>query len=739
MTQWKSVPEPYIKVQERVIDEVNTPTAGEELIIGVPLITDAGSSTPTLIQSQTEFLNTFASQKLSSDYIKSIDSLYSTPGIAGDMWLNAYRLAGSTNLLVVRATKGDDVHYSLPISVTPSNGTFIIKDGQMLKKMEAANGIKLVIDSGGEDASSPQTSSGWAMAVNGIGVVGNLTTDDGPQYDYFVNSLPDLVKFLNESNMFFAPKVEYYKTAKVGNDTLLSVDNASSAKAVVFKELYLGSDFLDKDESRVVNAQTSQNETQKGLAYLIFCSKDWASSSDSSMLIDINGLNLSGFTETNQYYATNTYNSHSDIKVRIRRFNHDAVISKDLDTPDANKNGKSPYTVLTDVTKLYSSDTNAESRDFFEFAILDPSVSSDVLYYNVGNISGRGDMTIDELNDAVNMVDFTLPDDLHDLGLNYYDPDSTTPATNEIVLNLDVDPEKTELLSVDVEDLKAAADKIEENDVYIVEGLSDLGCTEPSYQNYLANMAANHNYFYSISTINSSNYLAIANSASKISGGVNARRRLYLSAPWDSDTETVGFKFYTSPSVMYWEAVSRNRSLGKEFADVFGQNNGTVNYQDPVCQFNKKTRELLLSKKINTVKWNSNASQWEMNDSFTLDDNQSNTIMSSDGNSRLAIRISKNVGETVKQFIGEKINSSLFANAEEVIKNWMKLNILPLPYGIDDFQVTINDEDINPISLQRQNKMRILIEVRYQKTLKYTTVVDQIYDVGQDFTGTIRG
>ena len=58
MAQWTETLEPYIKVQERVKSATLNPSAGEDLIIGVALISDAGPSTPTLITSQQEFLST---------------------------------------------------------------------------------------------------------------------------------------------------------------------------------------------------------------------------------------------------------------------------------------------------------------------------------------------------------------------------------------------------------------------------------------------------------------------------------------------------------------------------------------------------------------------------------------------------------------------------------------------------------------------------------------------------------
>ena len=69
MAQWTQTLEPYIRVQERVKSATLNPTAGEDLIIGVALISDAGPSKPTLISSQSEFLSTYASQDLTQEYL----------------------------------------------------------------------------------------------------------------------------------------------------------------------------------------------------------------------------------------------------------------------------------------------------------------------------------------------------------------------------------------------------------------------------------------------------------------------------------------------------------------------------------------------------------------------------------------------------------------------------------------------------------------------------------------------
>ena len=773
MAQWIETLEPYIRVQEQVRQTALNPVAGEDLIIGVVLISDAGSADPTLITSQAEYLSTYSSQDITRDYLSSLNQLYSGDDtqLAAQMWANGYRLAGSNTLLVVRASKAKDVFFAKPLQTGDQN-TYILRDGELLKKVPK---VKLVLDVNG----LATTNTGWAINVSGVGIFGNLTTDEGAQYDYYVNNLVDLVDSLNESSKFFTPAFSFYsdqaaqQKVEVNSDS--SIADKNSVVAVVFEELYLGAYLLDTSDTRVSD----------GLYMMNFCTYE-SQEYSSDTIIDINGSGWSGF-EAASWYAINANNSATTLKVRIRRFNHDAVITKELadsEVASLTENGPSPYTVLTSVLDTFTQKGTAEpsdsikARDFFEVAVWDPSVNSEVSFFNVGNISGRGDMEVSEINSLIKMIQVALPDDLHDLGLNYfgYDDDDAyvsyewqqkelptgasaqevetlpTPSAEwvdkyvtldegetyyqcvaiydpngvgQLFANLTIDPTQYSILDVSDTDLKKALDEIAENEVYTVEGLSDLGNTELSFQNYMANLAINGNYFYPISTANSTNYMTIGNQATKIP---QDSYKLYMSAPWDIDTGTLGWKYYASPSVLYWEAVSRNRRNNEEFGSVFGQRYGVIQMSRPVAEFNKKQRQLLLSKKVNTVMWNVPTQSWNMNDCYTK--TSQNSIMSEDGNSRLAIRIAKAMPTLLRQFIGRKINEKLCQEIYTVIDYWFKTTIMPMQVTVDAYQIFV------PYIVEnaRANKQQVTINIRGQRSLKYITVYDDLYDVGEDIS-----
>ena len=738
MAQWKETLEPYIKVVETVKTSTLNPSAGGELIIGCVIISDTGESVPTLITGQSEFMSTYASADITSKYIGSLDNLYTgnDKSLASTMWMNAYRLAGSNTLLCVRASKAKDIFFAKPLS-TDSTATYVSRDGKLLKK--STGKYALVIDYAGDETTSVQ--SGWILGIEGVGKFGNYIDDnDGPLYDYYVDNIVDLVNELNNTAEFFSPsywfgKVEYKNgeglvsnpviTEKPGLDIDSDISKKKEANIVVFNELYLGSEILMEGEKDTV------------YAYFTTADEDTDGWSAGEVMPSSQFNTIEKFTE-DKYYAVNAFNSASDLKVRIRRFNHDAVLQKTITDSALTASSASPWTVMEDVLNTFIDsktkqlkNESTRDHDFYEVAVVDPSISSEVLFFNIGNLAGRGDMEVSEINDNLKMIQLVLPEDMADLGLNYYGytADDSTGTRNQIFADLTIKTsgsDKSAILDVSDSDLKKALDLIALDEVYVTEGLCDLGNTELSFQSYMANMAINENYFYPISTVNSTNYMTIANNATKIK---QDSFKLYMSAPWDVDSSTLGWKTYMSPSVLYWEAVARNRRNNEEFRGVLGQSGGIVQYQKPLCEFNKKTRQLLLSKRINTVLWNLQTGAWNMNDNFTKQSVEN--VMSDDGNSRLAIRISKAMPLLLRQFIGRKITTALWEDARSVLNYWFNRTILPMRYTIGEYMVII-DETNNPQELQKQNKMAVTVNVRYLNSLKYITVYHNILELGMD-------
>lgn len=952
MAQWKQALEPYVKVIESVKTAPLNPTAGEDLIIGAVIISDAGPGIPTLVASQKDFLATYAGQELTQKYTNSLNKLYtSDPGseLASTMWLNAYRLSGSGNLLVSRATKKGSGNYVKSLEILDNND-YIIKDTEILRKV---NKFRLTVDTTYPD--------GWALAVNEVGVIGNLVNDEGNCCDFVVDNIPDLVDTLNETSKFFSPDYVFLRVNPRNSQFYEEVspddvndENKSEITGVVFNEVYLAENFLDTswnsnldpnnetkedepgyayilpmlplkgssegdqepqgegktiyqgelsqlgidyfsdigDEALISNAtqytirqgQTKTNDwdCEHSRAYIMIPSymqlTQWIMVSDGltsdlladpvleepknvhepitindeeynvygffvgsansaspahytwkvsypgsgnggnnsgggsaaegelvitsgnisqyeNYLVDLNDDKFSGF-DSPKYYATNVYNTSTDIKVRIRRFNHNAVTSKVPST-----SSESPWIPNLLVLKKYTQngETPKDSilrYDFYEFAILDPSVSDDWQLFNVGNISGRGDITIDELNSSISYLNLVLPDNLLDLNLNYWngtgrghlddykfeafsdgratgaytqDFATTEELYSEIVgvyTTGDLDQfvsNKTKFYvtsedrsyilvnnGVNEININAAIDPdkcslLNVSDSDIMDAWDKIEEDERYVVEGLCDLGNTYsiiqNYIANIA-VNSNYFYPVScvfstnylTIASKASKIVQDSYKLWFGGNYDIDDGTVGYKFNCGSSVLFWESVLRNRRNNNEFAGVFGQNTGIAQLVKLSKDFSKKERELLLGYPKHSI----NTVFHDLYiDRYYWNDNRTGsseeTVLSEDCNARFQIRISKAMPVILNQFKGRQNTAKTWAEMENVIDYWFKTTVLAYNYTINDYRILCSSIMADQSELIRQGKVKIKIQVRFNSSIKYITVYNDAYPIGVDF------
>ena len=694
---WKQTLEPYIKVSESVRKSTLSTTAGEDLIIGAVLISDSGPGTPTLVTSQQEFLAYYASTDLTEEYVKSLNKLYTSDAnsnLAAQMWLNAFRLAGSTNLLICRASKSSDVVYAKAISNDGSS--FILKDSEVLKKYEGSIELKI----------GTATNNSFAIAIDEVGVIGNYVSDAGNQYDYYAGNVYELVSRLNETAKFHCPDF----TCKNVDGEVVNVTSDVDqllVDSIVLNEVYLAANLLDED-FLVPNTET--------YGYYQISGAD--------------KLNMD-YTPVS-YYATNPYNTNSELKIRIRRYNHNAVSTRAL-TATEEQAGTSPYATLAAVLgNLYSTSKDGvaaiEAYDFYEFAITDPGLGEYPMMFYVGNIPGRGDITINELNASLKMMQLVLPDDLKKLELNYHNYAANYVGykegwANEININLSIDPSQTTLLNVSDSDIMAAFDKLEDDERYVVEGLTDLGCTYTNIQNYIANMAVNSNYFYPVSTADSTNYMTIASKSTKIT---QDSHKIYMLSPWDYDDGTTGFMYHASPSVLYWETVSKNRRNNHEFRGTFGPEGGVCSVVNLAKEFTKTERQLLLTKKVNTIFRDLYLDSLYINDNKTKQ--SLDNVLSEENNVRLQIRISKAMPLILKQFVGRQNNAKTALEAESIINSWFRTTIVPMQFKCSDWKIQV--ADVTDFST---NTMTVKIQVKFFNSIKYVEVYNEALPLDLEF------
>lgn len=292
----------------------------------------------------------------------------------------------------------------------------------------------------------------------------------------------------------------------------------------------------------------------------------------------------------------------------------------------------------------------------------------------IGTDKEDGEITLEEFNELYgDVIQIVCPDGLDSINF-------PTNSSGKEAIHIDLKiPSTSNLLATSDRDYQKAWDLIQTEERYVVEGFCDLGECSTANQNYIAAAARSLNAFYPISPCRAVNYMVIANHFGKITAGANDMV-LYKIAPWDEDDGTLGFEFDCSPAVLYWERVAINRSNNNEFAAVMGEIRGVVSPVHLATEFNRKEREMLLTKRINTIFNDMALDSIYINDCYTAQANKN--IMQEENNVRMKIRISRAMPVLLSQFRGRQSNVKTWNDVTEVIDYWFKSTILPMNYTI---------------------------------------------------------
>lgn len=705
MANWKETKEPYVQVNES-IKKVSYPAAvGGDLIIGGAIVADAGDTEPILITDRSEILSNFTTDgKLTS---KSHISLK-----------NAYRLAGSNQLLLCRACGMGDSKFVQDINspnmegiVAKESKYVLMKDGMGLEKLSnsitikynledqnelfSADNMRPVLDSEGRISSYvmkkvPQ----FGVDVYSIGTIGNST-----EYSVTVNSLEALVNYLDETPFFKVTEITSTSTTKkVPTVTVTDPEEDGTADKTEFAKYY-------------ESVYTDESYSIKGYVY----PDDEGEGSDKvKVLSNFVGLTIDGIVSIDPSdrvvsYLQNNYSTAGKLDVTI--------------TPG--------FTVV-------------DGENHFYYTIVISNATEDGGEYLVADEprTGDGEISLDdfnELNGGVTIVADSL-DEIFKVDSYDTNEANSDGLFDEKMRSYKLAITDEVLLKVGEEDLTKSLDKVINDERYIVEGLCDFGITNSDeligtngYQSYMAGKTAlvedeplNSNYFYVPSGTKSTNYLVIANNASLIPASYNV---MYL-APWDKDSGTLGFEFDASPSVLYWEGVARNKGVNNEFAAMFGQTNGIVSPVKLAKKFGKKERQMLLAKRVNTIFEDVAQGATYINDdvvSYKTDD-----ILNSENNVRLKIRINKSIPQILSKFKGEPSNYRTWKEAREAVEYWFKSTVMTWNYTISEYKV-VCDSTNNTAETIRQHKLVMRVMVRYERSTKYIIVYSDAYDLGIEF------
>lgn len=221
-----------------------------------------------------------------------------------------------------------------------------------------------------------------------------------------------------------------------------------------------------------------------------------------------------------------------------------------------------------------------------------------------------------------------------------------------------------------------------------------------------------------------------SNSIKQYGDNVDDDYNIYMCGPFDKNTGLTGWLNYIAGSTLYYERVMSNKANNSEFAPVFGDETGVLQYTNPVKLLKKSQREELISlgKPINYVIYDEPTGTYYMNDNwthYTLCEN----VMGEESNVRMLHKISRDLDRLYRQFKAKHNTEQTRNNVNTVTDLYFKQNIMTQNYKPQEYLITC-DLSNNTDAIIRARKLAIRVQVRLYNSIKYIDVINQAYSVG---------
>lgn len=373
--------------------------------------------------------------------------------------------------------------------------------------------------------------------------------------------------------------------------------------------------------------------------------------------------------------------------------------------------------------RIISSHDSSEVGTYYDF-----SLKKDTKDENGQNIY------IDYLNDL-------------DLSLTFYNPNeidntNTPTVTNDIEFGgSSVFNEKT---SKTLPHITSALTALEDQEVYSIDGLCLLGLqTTPTIGQQIARLFAiegpKHKWACPVGVPKTyKNRRSIFGWAESLGlPEPDPVPGVIMMGPFDKNTSLVGWNVYIDPGCKYWERIKANQSLGREFAPVFHEDYGSMNMTSPCVELGKTDRNILLNRRkaINWIVRNEQTKVFYLNQNWSWQESRNN-VLEEENIVRQMWKISRDVDPILAKFFAHFNNRSTRQQAYDLVDYYMEWNIMnkefaPLEYRITCDRTNNTDENI------RNHWINMLIEVRYQGSIKWAKVINRAYPLGIDFTNVM--
>jgi len=278
--------------------------------------------------------------------------------------------------------------------------------------------------------------------------------------------------------------------------------------------------------------------------------------------------------------------------------------------------------------------------------------------------------------------------------------------------------------------LSSAIYTLSEQKEFRIEYLSDFGITDSTFLKDYQYVGEKNYWFTPISA--PYNYTT-ATSVSIFSNAMKDSNNVQVMGPFDKNVAFLGWPCYIAPTSKYYERVFINKSNSKEYAPVFEQTNGILNYSDPVLMLGDSDRVTLLNGTAGPAVWlvyNQALNIYYFNDNWCHTTTEN--VMSEEMNRRMINRIKKDAIQIMNSFKGRVNTTKTRANVEELLTIYMNNNIMSQEYKPEDFQVVCNETN-NTVDIITANKLAVTLRVRLLGSIKYIDVLVDIFPLGVEF------
>jgi hypothetical protein len=271
---------------------------------------------------------------------------------------------------------------------------------------------------------------------------------------------------------------------------------------------------------------------------------------------------------------------------------------------------------------------------------------------------------------------------------------------------------------------------LEDQKQYDITYFASFGNTHSQFVKTYMTMCAVNNWFNGIDVpYNYTNTNSIRNHFDNLPENSNS----IALGPFDKNSGLTGWRFYLAPSTLYFERVMLNRSMNREYAPVFDETFGVVNYTNPVCTLGNADRTSLLNLRcpVNFVIYEENRNLYYFNNNLT---HQSMRNLVSEENIRRVVNEIKRVTPSiVKKYKGRLNTTSTRSSVTKDMELWMNSRFFGTNYNVIQEYEIVCDSTNNTEDVINSNQLAITVKIRLQGSIKYINVLVDCFPLGVDF------